>query len=93
MITSFIFSAAFKWIALSALLSIGACTIYKKIGDNALDKALVQGQKQKVERRREGLEEAKEYKKEYLKKTSKLPTEGKGISPKEKLNNLFKTFQ
>ena len=93
MFASIIFSAAFKWIALSALVSIGACTMYKKIGDSAVEKARIKGQEKRVKQRKDALEDAKEYREDYLKKTSELPTEGKGIPPKEKINNLFKTFQ
>lgn len=86
-------SALVKWAVLGAILSIGACTIYKKIGDNAVDKALMKGQEQKVEQRKDALETAQKRKKEYIKKSAKYPVKGKGLTPEQKLENAAKRFQ
>ena len=86
-------SALVKWAVLGAILSIGACTIYKQIGDRAVNKALVKGQKEKVEQRKDALETAQKRKKEYIKKSAKYPVKGKGLTPEQKLENAAKRFQ
>ena len=93
MILSFLASALFRRIACSALISIAAYTIYKKIGDNAVDKARVKDQQVKIEKRKESLEKGKAFRKNYLKKKSENPVEGEQTPPPERIKNLFKRFQ
>ena len=78
--------------AVSAV-SIGGCVIYKWIGDAAVNKALVKGQKVQVEQRKEGIAEGKKVRKDFIKKSAKYPIKGKGLTPAQKLENAAKLFQ
>ena len=78
---------------IAAGVSIAGCTIYNKIGKDAVNKAVIKGNEIKVEQRKDDIKTAKKKKKEYIKKKAKYPDSGPGLTPEQKLENSAKRFQ